>query len=865
MCKATHACGDVWLLVFAPTEVWKGRAPHMSFFRRRQPITLELSPDAPSAPPKAQPTDRKAALRAQRLSVAVRKLNFGTSQMEATTKQILSAITAIGSQMDTQKQSITRTMEIISELGAFAQEISASVTQVATSSDQTASTLTEGKTAVQQSVDQIQQIQQVVGSNAAAVRDLGDKTQEIGKIVTTIRDIASQTNLLALNAAIEAARAGDHGRGFAVVADEVKKLAEGSGQAAAQIGKLINAIKTSATQTVAALGEGMQSVNEGSRVILTAGKSMDRIIGAVAETNHLVSDISEAVSQQATNTDRLLQVIDSMKVGLEQVAVFVETAVFEAEQQRASLQTLLGSTKDLDQMESSLRQALFPKGLDTDMETDPYIMGLPSDPVTLDPGMSRDTNSNNIIRELFVGLLQVGEDGKPVPALASTWHLEDDGRTYTFLLREDAFFHHGRQVESHDLKYSIERLLKPGSKSPHGGLFAAIVGAEEFSQGRAAEVKGIRLHGRFKLSIELTNPNLVFLSTLANNAASIVPKEIVEKLGDEQFSREPVGCGSFVFDKWVQGQQLELRANPRYFEGRPYIDRVLVRIYPGNDALLQAFFAGEVGHLRIDSTGYELLQRHPQYRSSVVEMTPVDVQYCALMCTKPPFDNKLVRQAACYAFDRAKYLREALQGQAVLSNGPLPPSFTGITAGGYPYEPEKGKALMRQAGYGNGYPGEVILHVRANNAEQSTRAEAIASDLGRIGLNVKVITLPWVELGKPENMAKCHMFLMAATGGHAEGAPYLGPYFHSHSIGKGNRVSYHSTAVDQLLDEAETIANPQRRKDVYIQAHKILSDDAPFMFLFHPQNYVARQSDVKGLRVGTGGEVPLKYVWLDTD
>ncbi len=833
----------------------------MALFRRRQPSGVEVEP--PVAQPKALGADQKTAVQAQRLSIAVHKLNFGTSQMEATTKQILSAIGAIGAQMDAQKQSLAKTMEIISELGAFSEEISASVTQVASSSDQTAAALTDGKTAVQQSVDQIQQIQHVVGSNTDAVRELGERTQEIGNIVTTIRDIARQTNLLALNAAIEAARAGEQGRGFAVVADEVKRLAEGSGQAAAQITKLIGAIQTSATSTVAALGDGMQTVNDGSRIILSAGQSMDRIIGAVTETNHLVRDISEAVSQQANNTDKLLQVIDSMKHELEQVAVFVETAVFEAEQQRASLQTLLGSTRDLGQMESSLRQTLFPKGLADVVETEPYVMGLPSDPVTLDPGMSRDTNSNNLIRELFVGLLQAGEDGKPIPALASTWHLEADGRTYTFLLREDVYFHHGRQVESQDIKYSIERLLRPGSKSPHGGLFAAIVGASEFSQGQAADVKGIRLLGRFKLSIELAAPNLVFLSTLANLAASVLPKEIVEKLGDEQFSRQPVGCGPFVFGNWVQGQQLELRANPNYFEGRPYVDRVLVRIYPGNDALLQAFFKGEVGHLRIDSTGYELLQQHQQYRSSAVEMTPVDVQYCALMCTKPPFDNQLVRQAACYAFDRAKYLREVLKGQAVLSNGPLPPSFTGITSGGYPYDPEKGKALMRQAGYGNGYPGEVILHVRANNTEQAARAEAIAADLGRIGLKIKIVTLPWTELVKPENMAKCHMFLMAATGGHAEGAPYLGPYFHSHSIGKGNRVSYHNPTVDQLLDEAETIANPQRRKDVYVQAHKMISDDAPFMFLFHPQNYVARQPEVKGLRAGSGGEVPLKYVWLD--
>jgi len=797
--------------------------------------------------------------KARHLQLSVAKVNYGAKLVEAATKQLMNVMATINEQTAKQQAATSQAAAIITELSAFSQEVAASVNEVGSSSQHSAAALRQGKDSVQQSVDFINQMQDTVTANAQAVRQLVEQTMEIDRFVASIRDIASQTNLLALNAAIEAARAGSEGRGFAVVANEVKSLAETSAESAVQISRMLEAIKAEAEVTIKTMENSVNAVVEGCRLITETGKALDDIMNTVAETTALVEEISQAVSQQAKNNERLMQVTEEMQKVLERAAFYVETAAFDTEQQRTSMQALLQVTEDLNQIEQELRQIM---PVQDSQEKETYVAGLPQDPVTLDPALSRDSNSNHVIREICVGLLSQGEDGNPVPGIAANWHLEDDGRTYTFLLRSDAYFHNGRQVTADDAKFSLERLAAPGSKSPHGGLIQSIEGVTDFAQGKASHISGIKVLGKHKLSITLETPNLIFLHNLANTATAIVPREEVLARGDD-FARQPVGAGPFVFKHWHPGQEILLEANERYFEGRPYVDEVRYRIYAGNDAMVEGFLRGEIGHLRVDGNSYNQVADHPIYSKLMTELQPEDIQYCALMTNKPPFDNKLMRQAACHAFNREKYLQEQLAGRAILSTGPLPNYFTEGVAMGYRYDPTRAKALLAEAGYPQGYPEEVILHVRANNQEQEARAKAIAHDLEQVGFRIKIVTIPWTEMVKPETMAKCHMFLMGASGGHAEPMTFLEPYFHSRGIGKGNRVAYSNAQVDRLLDKIPTLANFEQRKAIYFQVAQIIAEDAPWMFLYQPLYYMVWQPSVKGVRVDRSGAVRLKNVWLD--
>lgn len=836
----------------------------MSWFSRKRKNTMSAPADIPVIEKEIdcrEETDKDGLARKSRhLQTSVKKVNYGATLVEAATQQLMSVMGTINEQTARQQEATNQAAAIIGELSAFSQQVTASINEVGSSSQQSAAALEHGKESVQQSVNFINQMQDTVSANADAVRQLVSQTMEIDRFVASIRDIASQTNLLALNAAIEAARAGTEGRGFAVVANEVKSLAETSADSAVQISRLLDTIKGEAEATIQTMQNSVETVTEGCRLITDTGTALDDIMDTVSETTELIKEISLAVTQQAENNEQLMQVTDNMQGVLEKAAFYVETAAFDTEQQRAAMLALLQVTTDLSQLEAELRAAMPDDIAPDSMES--YQSGLPQDPVTLDPAISRDTNSNNVIREIFVGLLSQGEDGNPVPGIATNWHLEDDGRTYSFLLRQDAYFHNGRQVEAEDAKFSIERLVAPGSASPHAGLVQSIKGVTAFAQGRARHVEGIKVLGKHELAITLNSPNLIFLHNLANLATAVVPKEAVATLGDN-FSRQPVGAGPFIFKHWLPGEEILLEANDRYFEGAPYVNEVIFTIFPGNDALVAGFLAGDVDHLRVDGNNYPALAEHPVYSKLLTELEPEDIQYCALMNNKPPFNNKLLRQAACYAFNREKYLTEALAGRAILSNSPLPNYYTQGLNIGYRYDPARAKALLQEAGYAQGYPEEIRLHVRANNLEQEARAKAIAHDLGQVGFKIKIITIPWTEMVKPETMAACHMFLMAASGGNAEPISLLEPYFHSRGIGKGNRVAYSNEQVDSLLDQVETIANPEQRRSTYIEVAKLIAADAPWMFLFQPLYYMARQPYAKGVRTDKNGTVKLKNVWID--
>lgn len=838
----------------------------MNWFRRKkeeQPApTPEVVPDSKTeveSKVMLQSEDDELARGSRRIQTAVDKTTYSADLVEQTTHQLMSVMQTINQQVQLQQSATDKAAAIISELGAFSQEVTASVNEVGNSSRESAAALEQGKEAVRRSTDFITGMQATVSENAAAVQHLVDQTMGIESFVATIRDIASQTNLLALNAAIEAARAGAEGRGFAVVANEVKSLAETSAESAVQISRLLESIKGEAALTIDTMQSSVSAVEAGCRMITETGQALDEIMGTVSETTAIVQEISQAVFQQTHNNERLVQVTEDMRGVLENAAFYIETAAFETEQQRTAMQTLLQVTKDLQSIENELRATL---PTTQEMKQEIYFYGLPQDPVTLDPAYSTDGNANNIINLVFSGLLRMDEAGRPRPDIANTWHLDDDGRTYTFKLRSDAYFHNGRQVDASDIKYSLERLAAPAAKAAHTGLVQVIEGAREFAQGKASEISGIRVQGPNEISITLEAPNLMFLNNLAHQGASIVPKEAIASLGTN-FAQQPIGSGAFAFEQWVPGDKLILVANERFHEGRPYLDKIHCRIYTGADALESGFLNGEVGHARLGGRGYDKVMQDPVLGPLSAKLAPVDSQYCGLVCSKPPFDNKLVRQAVNYAIDRETYLQRELGGHAVLSQGPLPTSL--LLAGGssgYRYDLSRAQALMHEAGYGNGYPGTVKLHVRANNQEQANRAEYIVAALDKIGIKVEIGILPWTELLKQENMDKCNMYLMAAIGGHAEGKRYLDQWFHSRFIGSSNFNKYSNPEFDALIDEAERVASPEKRKEIYNKAHHVILEDAPWIFLFRPVYYMARQPYVKGLRYSAGGTVFAQHLWL---
>lgn len=195
---------------------------------------------------------------------------------------------------------------------------------------------------------------------------------------------------------------------------------------------------------------------------------------------------------------------------------------------------------------------------------------------TLDPAIGYDWQNFSIIKAMFSGLMDY-EPGTATltPNLATDYTISDDGRTYTFTLREGVVFHNGRPMTADDVKYSLERTLDPATRSPGQGFYLGIGGAQAFIDGEADTVSGIIVPDATTVQITLTEPSAPFLHLMALNFSFVVPREEVERYG-EDFGRNPVGTGAFRMREWVLGQRLVLERNPDYFrENLPHLDEVV--------------------------------------------------------------------------------------------------------------------------------------------------------------------------------------------------------------------------------------------------------------------------------------------------
>ncbi|HEY7678164.1 MAG TPA: ABC transporter substrate-binding protein, partial [Candidatus Methylomirabilis sp.] len=302
-----------------------------------------------------------------------------------------------------------------------------------------------------------------------------------------------------------------------------------------------------------------------------------------------------------------------------------------------------------------------------------YRRPLENDPVTLDPALVSDIYAFTVIQQIFDGLVQFGESAGIRPCLAQSWKSSRDGLTWTFQLRRGVKFHHGREMTADDVIYSFTRLLDPHQHARVGvaDFLLKIRGAREVAGGRAARLEGLRALDPYTVEVVLTEPSAQLVPSLGVAHTKIVPREVVERLG-ARFGAEPVGTGPFKFLEWQRNQRLVLAANPDYFGGRPHVNRLEYRVFPGlaHDRMLASFERGELEDSPIPASERKrFLGRSPH---QVVQRPILGMAFLAFNTAMHPFDNPKVRQAIGHAIDRAEIVRTINQGRFAPGSGILP-------------------------------------------------------------------------------------------------------------------------------------------------------------------------------------------------
>ncbi|MBN2245838.1 MAG: ABC transporter substrate-binding protein [Candidatus Aminicenantes bacterium] len=494
-----------------------------------------------------------------------------------------------------------------------------------------------------------------------------------------------------------------------------------------------------------------------------------------------------------------------------------------------------------------------------------YRIPLEFNPKTLDPALSIDAYAVTTIQQLFDGLVQFDNNLNIIPAIAKSWKISHDGLTYTFYLRKGVRFHNGREVTSKDFVYSFTRILNPDTKSSCSDFFTKILGAKEFVDKKTKEVRGLMPLDSHTLKIILSESYAPFISILAMKGAKVIPGEEVEK-SEVDFGKSLIGTGPFKFVSMKDGKEIILEANPDYFEGRPYLDKIIFKIFHGSprEEIFRRFKDGEFENSPIPFEAVEQISKSKKYK--FLQKPILSLRFYGLNTQIEPLKIQKVRKAINFAIPKETIGKDILKGMALLTNRIIPLGMPGYTPNkvGFGYQPQKLIELLRESGYPDGRGLPSIEFWSAANSELAVKElEMVKSYLSQIGITVNLqYETNWPKFQERLTLKKAPMFMYAWYADFPDPDNFLGTLFHSKS--KYNYTSYHNPEVDRLLDKARIERDYLKRMEMYRKIEEIVLEDAPIVPMVNHLFQQAYQPYVRGVEVNAlgGPYIPMKKIWL---
>ncbi len=495
---------------------------------------------------------------------------------------------------------------------------------------------------------------------------------------------------------------------------------------------------------------------------------------------------------------------------------------------------------------------------------------------TLDPAFAKDQAIIWGCSQLYNGLIRLDEQLQPQPCIAKRWTISPDGKTYTFTLRNDVYFHKNelfktpdstRPVTAHDFLYSFRRILDPDVASPGRWVF------DEVDHFQALDDTTFAIH--------LRQPFSPFLSLLGMVYCSVVPREVVEHYGAD-YRQHPCGTGPFRLQLWKEGVKLVMRRNPHYFErdslGRPlpYLDAVAVTFIVDKQTTFLEFVKGNLDFMNSLDASYkdEILTQTGQLKAKYADRidmvsTPfLNTEYLGFRMENPesPLHDRRIRQAINYGFDRTKmmkYLRNGI-GQPGIG-GMVPcglPGFDTVGNYGYEYNPQKALALLAEAGYphGKGLPTLTL----STTSSYLDLCKYIQQQLGLLGIDIKVDVNPPAALREQIAQGKSSWFRGSWIADYPDAENYLSLFFSGNRCPAGaNYTRYSNPQYDRLYLQAKGATDPQRRIALYRQMDQLVMRDAPVIILYYDQVLHFTHKDVHGLQSNAMNALDLRHVTID--
>ena len=482
-------------------------------------------------------------------------------------------------------------------------------------------------------------------------------------------------------------------------------------------------------------------------------------------------------------------------------------------------------------------------------------------PLTLDPANATEVLSVQYITQIFSGLMAFTPTLELVPDLAEKYEVSDDGEVYTFYLCPNVYFHDGRQVSAHDIKYSWERATLTASDTALTYL-GDIVGVKEMIEGTATEIRGVEVSDERTLRVTIDAPKAYFLAKLTHPVAFVVDRHNIEQ-GGEQWWQEPNGTGPFRLKGWQPEIVMALERNPDYYRTPAKLPYIVFR-HLGVSPLRMY----ETGEVNVAFPVIEELEEIRKPNNPLAEelkgVAELSISFIGFNTTKPPFDDVAVRQSFLLASDRERLIKEVLKEEVELAHGFLPPGLPAYNPDltPIPYDPDEARRLLAQSPYGKDLPR--ITFVTAGYLTPSPIVEALV-DMWRENLGVRV-EVKLIEPGnyyyELENEME-NLYNYGWIADYPDPQNFLDILFHSKAT--NNVGKYTNSQLDLLLEKARVESDLQVRSELYQEVEKFLLQEAAAIPLSFGREFVLVKPFIKGFVLNAQGLVDFRLVSFSSD
>ncbi len=485
-----------------------------------------------------------------------------------------------------------------------------------------------------------------------------------------------------------------------------------------------------------------------------------------------------------------------------------------------------------------------------------------SEPAQIDPQGAPNSGLSLVMPYLFDTLVVRDADNRLLPLLADSWDAAPAdgtgaaGSAITVRLKAGVTFQDGTAMDAEAVRFTFQRFKESGMKSPiYGGI---------------QQIDSITAVDPLTVRFTFKEPAANFWSTISMPYAGIISPASAKKMA-ETGKGSLIGTGPFILGEWKAGQSITLKRNPAYNWGAdltqnhaaPYLDTMVFKVIPDATTQLAALEAGEVDAIFINEPSHRTkLQNNPSVR---LEDTVLNsLIYLGFNCRKSPFTDVRVRQALSHAVNKDDIVKIALGGIGMVASAPLPPTLPGydpsLKSYELGYDPQKAQALLRQAGFAQGADGIWMRDGQAlrgtlltsNRAPNDSIATLLQSQLKAIGVPVDIQQLDSKAVMDATTAGKFDLLLWRYDWNDADA---LNIYLGGDRVGTTNRVSYSNPDVDRLLAQGAHEMDEAKRKQVYVQAQRLILQDAPWQPLYVPLDVLAINKRVDGVHIGFMGRM----------